>query len=50
MKHLIFDRGVAPVCPRLGEWKMARAAFLPKALWDGPVVHDFEELNGLIDA
>lgn len=30
--------------------QMARAAFLPDALWDGPVVHDFKELNGLIEA
>ena len=29
--------------------QMARSAFPPKALWDGPVVHDFEELNGLIE-
>ena len=50
MKHLIFDCGGVLVYPRLGEWKMARAAFPPKALWDGLVVHDFEELNGLIDA
>jgi len=30
--------------------QMARSAFLPKALWDGPVVHDLDELNGWIEA
>lgn len=30
--------------------QMARSAFPPKALWDGPVVRDFNELNGLIEA
>lgn len=29
--------------------QMARSLALPEALWDGPVVHDFEELNALIE-
>ena len=30
--------------------QMARSAFLPDALWDGPVVRDFETLNKWIEA
>ena len=30
--------------------QMARSVFPPERLWDGPVVHDFHELNGLIGA
>ena len=30
--------------------QMARAAFLPDKLWDGPVVRDFEALNKWIEA
>ena len=30
--------------------QMARPASLPEALWDGPIVRDFEALNGLIEA
>jgi len=30
--------------------QMARPAFLPEALWDGPVVDDFEALNALLEA
>ena len=29
--------------------QMARPAFLPEKLWDGPVVHSFDELNRLIE-
>ena len=30
--------------------QMARAAFLPDQLWEGPVVRDFEALNKWIEA
>ena len=30
--------------------QMARPAFLPQTLWDGPVVQSFEALNRLIEA
>ena len=30
--------------------QMARSAFLPKQLWKGPVVRDFEALNRMIEA
>ena len=30
--------------------QMARSTFPPQTLWDGPVVHDFEELNRRIEA
>ena len=30
--------------------QMARSAFPPTRLWDGPVVHDLEALNGMIEA
>ena len=29
--------------------QMARPAFLPAEIWDGPVAHSFEELNALIE-
>jgi hypothetical protein len=30
--------------------QMARSAFLPREIWDGPVVSDFEALNQLIES
>lgn len=30
--------------------QMARAEFLPEKLWNGPVVHNFEELNTLLES
>lgn len=29
--------------------QMARAEFMPRVLWNGPIAHDMEELNGLIE-
>jgi len=30
--------------------QMARAEFMPDSLWNGPVVHNFEELNTLLES
>ena len=52
-KHMVHGEWmtVGEAAVRLGMKgvQMARTEFMPARLWDGPVAHDFEELNRLLE-